>query len=47
MLKYAFNAVDDGLVGLQVFAGEATRLAYMPYEAVEGHDAFLAKRPPH
>lgn len=49
ILKYAFtafNAVDDGLVGQQVFAGEATRLAYMTYEAVEGRDAFLAKRPP-
>jgi naphthoate synthase len=46
MLKFAFNAVDDGLVGQQVFAGEATRLAYMTDEAVEGRDAFLDKRPP-
>ena len=46
MLKYAFNAVDDGMVGQQVFAGEATRLAYMTDEAVEGRDAFLAKRDP-
>ncbi|MBA3529847.1 MAG: 1,4-dihydroxy-2-naphthoyl-CoA synthase [Propionibacteriaceae bacterium] len=46
MLKFAFNAVDDGLVGQQVFAGEATRLAYMTDEAVEGRDAFLEKRPP-
>jgi naphthoate synthase len=46
MLKYAFNLIDDGLVGQQVFAGEATRLAYMADEAVEGRDAFLAKRPP-
>jgi naphthoate synthase len=46
MLKYAFNLIDDGLVGQQVFAGEATRLAYMTDEAVEGRDAFLAKRPP-
>jgi naphthoate synthase len=46
MLKYAFNAVDDGLVGQQVFAGEATRLAYMTDEAVEGRDAFLQKRAP-
>ena len=46
MLKYAFNAVDDGLVGQQVFAGEATRLAYMTDEAVEGRDAFLGKREP-
>ena len=44
--KYAFNAVDDGLVGQQLFAGEATRLAYMTDEAVEGRDAFLEKRPP-
>ncbi len=46
MLKYAFNAVDDGMVGQQVFAGEATRLAYMTDEAVEGRDAFLEKRQP-
>jgi naphthoate synthase len=46
MLKYAFNAVDDGLVGQQVFAGEATRLAYMTDEATEGRDAFLERRPP-
>jgi naphthoate synthase len=46
MLKYAFNAVDDGMVGQQVFAGEATRLAYMTDEAQEGRDAFLEKRPP-
>ena len=46
MLKYAFNAVDDGLVGQQLFAGEATRLAYMTDEAVEGRDAFLEKREP-
>jgi naphthoate synthase len=46
MLKFAFNLVDDGLVGQQVFAGEATRLAYMTDEAVEGRDAFLEKREP-
>jgi naphthoate synthase len=46
MLKYAFNLIDDGLVGQQVFAGEATRLAYMTDEAVEGRDAFLGKRAP-
>jgi len=46
MLKYAFNAVDDGLMGQQVFAGEATRLAYLTDEAVEGRDAFLDKRDP-
>ena len=46
MLKFALNAVDDGLVGQQVFAGEATRLAYMTDEAVEGRDAFLEKRAP-
>ena len=44
MLKFAFNLVDDGLVGQQVFAGEATRLAYMTEEAAEGRDAFLEKR---
>ncbi|WP_426518681.1 1,4-dihydroxy-2-naphthoyl-CoA synthase [Diaminobutyricibacter sp. McL0618] len=46
MLKFAFNAVDDGLVGQQVFAGEATRLAYGTDEAVEGRDSFLEKRQP-
>ncbi len=46
MLKYALNLVDDGLVGQQLFAGEATRLAYMTDEAAEGRDAFLQKRPP-
>ena len=46
MLKYAFNAVDDGLVGQQLFAGEATRLAYGTKEAQEGKNAFLEKRKP-
>ncbi|MAG04059.1 MAG: 1,4-dihydroxy-2-naphthoyl-CoA synthase [Acidimicrobiaceae bacterium] len=45
MLKYAFNLIDDGLVGQQMFAGEATRLAYGTDEAAEGRDAFLEKRP--
>jgi naphthoate synthase len=44
MLKFAFNLIDDGLVGQQVFAGEATRLAYATDEAQEGRDAFLEKR---
>lgn len=47
MLKYAFNLIDDGLVGQQVFAGEATRLAYMTEEAEEGRNAFLEKRKPN
>jgi naphthoate synthase len=46
MLKFAFNLVDDGLVGQQIFAGEATRLGYMTDEAEEGRDAFLEKRRP-
>jgi len=46
MLKFAFNLIDDGLVGQQVFAGEATRLAYMTDEAQEGRDSFLEKRDP-
>ncbi|MEJ7562079.1 MAG: 1,4-dihydroxy-2-naphthoyl-CoA synthase [Ilumatobacteraceae bacterium] len=46
MAKFAFNLVDDGLMGQQVFAGEATRLAYMTDEAREGRDAFLEKRTP-
>lgn len=45
MLKFAFNMVDDGLAGQQIFAGEATRLAYASAEAAEGRDAFLEKRP--
>jgi len=44
MLKFAFNAIDDGLVGQQIFAGEATRLAYMTEEATEGRDSFVEKR---
>ncbi len=46
MLKYAFNLADDGLAGQQMFAGEATRLAYMTDEAREGRDAFLEHRDP-
>ena len=46
MTKFAMNLIDDGLIGQQVFAGEATRLAYMTEEAVEGRDAFLQKRIP-
>ncbi len=46
MLKYAFNAVDDGITGQQMFAGEATRLAYGNDEAAEGRDAFLERREP-
>ena len=46
MLKFAFNLIDDGLVGQQVFAGEATRLAYGTDEAAEGRDSFLEKREP-
>ncbi len=47
MIKYAFNLIDDGMVGQQVFSGEATRLAYMTDEAQEGRDAFLEKRNPN
>lgn len=46
MLKYAFNAADDGMVGQQLFAGEATRLGYMTDEAAEGRDAFVEGREP-
>jgi naphthoate synthase len=45
MLKFGFNMVDDGLVGQQIFAGEATRLAYGTEEAAEGREAFVEKRP--
>jgi naphthoate synthase len=47
MLKFGFNLIDDGLVGQQVYAGEATRLAYGTDEAVEGKNAFLEKRKPN
>jgi naphthoate synthase len=46
MLKYAFNLADDGMVGQQVFAGEATRLGYMTEQAQEGRDAFNEDREP-
>ncbi len=46
MLKYAFNLADDGFVGQQLFAGEATRLAYTTDEAREGRDAFVEGREP-
>ena len=46
MLKYAMDATDDGMVGQQLFAGEATRLAYGTAEAVEGRDSFLERREP-
>jgi naphthoate synthase len=46
MLKYAFNMVDEGLMGQQVFAGEATRLGYQTAEAQEGRDAFNEDRDP-
>jgi naphthoate synthase len=46
MLKFAMNAIDDGLVGQQIFAGEATRLAYGTDEATEGKNAFLERRAP-
>ncbi len=46
MLKFAFNLADDGLAGQQVFAGEATRMAYMTAEAQEGRDAFVERRQP-
>jgi naphthoate synthase len=46
MFKFAMNLTDDGLVGQQVFAGEATRLIYMTDEAQEGRDSFLEKRDP-
>jgi naphthoate synthase len=46
MLKFGFNLIDDGLVGQQIYAGEATRLAYGTPEAKEGKEAFLQKRSP-
>ncbi|QBI19721.1 1,4-dihydroxy-2-naphthoyl-CoA synthase [Egibacter rhizosphaerae] len=46
LFKFAMNALDDGLVGQQLFAGEATRLLYGTDEATEGRDAFLERRDP-
>ncbi|RLT42812.1 MAG: naphthoate synthase [Chloroflexi bacterium] len=46
LIKYGFNLADDGMVGQQLFAGEATRLAYGTDEAAEGREAFIEKRPP-
>ena len=46
MIKFGFNLIDDGLVGQQIYAGEATRLAYDTEEAEEGKNAFLEKRKP-
>ena len=45
MMKFGLNMTDDGMVGQQLFAGEATRLAYGTDEAREGRDSFLEKRP--
>ncbi|MGB2079407.1 MAG: 1,4-dihydroxy-2-naphthoyl-CoA synthase [Vibrio sp.] len=45
MMKFGLNLTDDGMVGQQIFAGEATRLAYGTDEAQEGRDSFLEKRP--
>jgi len=47
MIKFGFNLIDDGLVGQQIYAGEATRLAYGTEEAEEGKNAFLEKREPN
>ncbi|HLS71213.1 MAG TPA: 1,4-dihydroxy-2-naphthoyl-CoA synthase [Chitinophagaceae bacterium] len=46
MAKFGLNLIDDGLIGQQVYAGEATRLLYTTEEAREGRDAFLEKREP-
>jgi naphthoate synthase len=46
MLKASFNAMDDGLAGIQQLAGDATLLFYMSEEAQEGRDAYVQKRTP-
>jgi naphthoate synthase len=46
ILKFSMNLIDDGLIGQQVFAGEAIRLLYMNDEALEGRDSFLKEREP-
>ena len=47
MLKFGFNLADDGMMGQQIFAGEATRLAYGTDEACEGREAFVEHRRPN
>jgi naphthoate synthase len=44
--KASFNAVTDGLAGIQQLAGDATLLYYLTEEAKEGRDAFVQKRKP-
>ncbi|MGK2928186.1 MAG: 1,4-dihydroxy-2-naphthoyl-CoA synthase [Acidimicrobiales bacterium] len=46
MFKFGMNLIDDGLIGQQIYAGEATRLIYGTDEATEGRDSFLDKRDP-
>ena len=46
MLKGGLHAADDGLAGLQQFAGDATMLFYMSEEGQEGRNAFQEHRPP-
>ena len=46
LLKASFNAVEDGLAGIQQLAHDANLLFYMTEEAQEGRDAYVEKRPP-
>ncbi len=46
MIKGGLHAADDGLAGLQQFAGDATMLFYMSEEGQEGRNAFQEHRPP-
>jgi naphthoate synthase len=46
MLKGGFHAADDGLAGLQQFAGDATMLFYMSEEGQEGRNAYQQRRAP-
>lgn len=46
MIKGGLHAADDGLAGLQQFAGDATMLFYMSEEGQEGRNAFQQQRKP-
>ncbi len=46
MVKGGLHAADDGLAGLQQFAGDATMLFYMSEEGQEGRNAFQQHRDP-
>jgi naphthoate synthase len=46
LLKASFNAVEDGLTGIQQLSHDATLLFYMSEEGQEGRDAYVEGRRP-